>query len=83
MQLDGARVLITGGAGLIGSHIADLLVKRDVREIIVLDSFVRGRRENLASALSSGRRLLSGGRGVRAPGLRVSGFCGGLRDGCP
>jgi len=52
------RVLITGGAGLIGSHIADLLVKRDVREIIVLDSFVRGRRENLASALSSGRVTL-------------------------
>ncbi|PYX46036.1 MAG: NAD-dependent epimerase [Acidobacteria bacterium] len=52
------RVLITGGAGLIGSHIADLLVKRDVREIVVLDSFVRGRRENLASALSSGRVTL-------------------------
>jgi UDP-glucose 4-epimerase len=49
------RVLITGGAGLIGSHIADLLVERDVREIVVLDSFVRGRRENLTSALSSGR----------------------------
>lgn len=49
------RVLITGGAGLIGSHIADLLVQRDVDEIVVLDSFVRGRRENLASALSSGR----------------------------
>ena len=52
------RVLITGGAGLIGSHIADLLVKRDVREIVVLDSFVRGRRENLASALLSGRVTL-------------------------
>jgi UDP-glucose 4-epimerase len=49
------RVLITGGAGLIGSHIADLLVERDVREIVALDSFVRGRRENLTSALSSGR----------------------------
>ncbi len=49
------RVLITGGAGLIGSHIADLLVEREVREIIVLDNFVRGRRENLAGALASGR----------------------------
>ncbi len=49
------RVLITGGAGLIGSHIADQLVKSDVREIIVLDNFARGRRENLAGALASGR----------------------------
>jgi UDP-glucose 4-epimerase len=48
------RVLITGGAGLIGSHIADLLVERDVREIVVLDNFVRGRRENLSHALASG-----------------------------
>src|SRR5215469_14722567 len=49
------RVLITGGAGLIGSHIADLLVIRSVSEIVVLDNFVRGRRENLAGALASGR----------------------------
>src|SRR5690348_8942821 len=49
------RVLITGGAGLIGSHIADQLVERDVREIVVLDNFVRGRRENLAYAIANGR----------------------------
>jgi UDP-glucose 4-epimerase len=49
------RVLITGGAGLIGSHIADQLAERDVREIVVLDNFVRGRRENLSEALASGR----------------------------
>jgi UDP-glucose 4-epimerase len=49
------RVLITGGAGLIGSHIADLLIGRGVREIVVLDNFVRGRRENLAGALATGR----------------------------
>lgn len=48
------RVLITGGAGLIGSHIADLAVQ-EAREVIVFDNFVRGRRENLASALASGR----------------------------
>ncbi|MDB5563002.1 MAG: NAD-dependent epimerase/dehydratase family protein, partial [Hyphomicrobiales bacterium] len=44
------RVLITGGAGLIGSHIADLVVLEEPREIIILDNFVRGRRENLAQA---------------------------------
>jgi len=49
------RVLITGGAGLIGSHIADLLIRDGNPEIIVLDNFVRGRRENLAWALKRGR----------------------------
>ena len=49
------RVLITGGAGLIGSHIADQLVQSGDPEIIILDNFVRGRRENLAWAMSHGR----------------------------
>lgn len=44
------RILITGGAGLIGSHIADQLALEKPSEIIVLDNFVRGRRENLANA---------------------------------
>jgi UDP-glucose 4-epimerase len=49
------RILITGGAGLIGSHIADLLVKQFNPEIIIIDNFVRGRRENLRWALAHGR----------------------------
>jgi UDP-glucose 4-epimerase len=48
-------VLITGGAGLIGSHIADRLVDESVAEIVVLDNFVRGRRDNLEKACASGR----------------------------
>jgi UDP-glucose 4-epimerase len=52
------RILITGGAGLIGSHIADLLVDEGVAEIVVLDNFVRGRRENLAKAISRGKLTL-------------------------
>jgi UDP-glucose 4-epimerase len=47
------RILITGGAGLIGSHIADLLAAERPREIVVLDNFVRGRRENLMQAASA------------------------------
>jgi len=47
------RVLITGGAGLIGSHIADLVAKEQPREIIILDNFVRGRRENLQVAMDA------------------------------
>jgi UDP-glucose 4-epimerase len=59
--LRGERILVTGGAGTIGSHLVDQLVRADAAEIIVLDNFVRGRRENLAAALSSGRvRLVNG-----------------------
>lgn len=46
------RVLITGGAGLIGSHIADIVARERPREIIILDNFVRGRRENLRQAMA-------------------------------
>jgi nucleoside-diphosphate-sugar epimerase len=49
------RVLITGGAGLIGSHISDLLVREGDPEIIVLDNFTRGRRENLGWSMDHGR----------------------------
>lgn len=47
------RILITGGAGLIGSHIADLVALEEPREILVLDNFVRGRRENLEAAIAT------------------------------
>lgn len=49
----GRRILITGGAGLIGSHIADQLAASQPVEIRILDNFVRGRRESLASAMAS------------------------------
>src|SRR5215471_13209327 len=56
-----SRALITGGAGLIGSHIADCLVEAGVSEIVVLDDFTRGRRENLRNASASGRvRIIEG-----------------------
>ncbi len=58
MKIDGARVLITGGAGLIGSTIADQLLRLDVREVVALDNFTRGNRENLAGPMSSGRVTL-------------------------
>lgn len=54
VRLRGSRVLITGGAGLIGSHLADDLVKAGAAEIVVLDNFVRGRRDNLMWAMAHG-----------------------------
>lgn len=53
--MNGKRILITGGAGLIGSHIADQLLEEQVGEIVIFDNFVRGRRENLRRALADPR----------------------------
>ena len=52
------RALITGGAGLIGSHIADQLVAEGIEEIVVLDNWTRGRRQNLEPAMASGKERL-------------------------
>lgn len=52
------RILITGGAGLVGSHIADLLVKEEVAEIIILDNLTRGRLDNLAWAKEHGHLVI-------------------------
>ncbi len=54
----GERALITGGAGAVGSNIADQLVQAGAEEIIVLDNLVRGRRENLSWALANGPAVL-------------------------
>jgi UDP-glucose 4-epimerase len=48
------RVLVTGGGGAIGSNVTDELVIAGAEEIVVLDNFVRGRRENLAWAQANG-----------------------------
>ena len=57
-ELHGARVLVTGGAGTIGSTIVDQLLDAGVSHIDVLDNLVRGRRANLDDALNSGRVTL-------------------------
>lgn len=55
MDIRGKRILVVGGAGLIGSHVVDELVKEDVAQITVYDNFVRGTRENLSEALADPR----------------------------
>lgn len=55
MDLREKKVLVIGGAGLIGSHAVDELVKEDVAEIRIYDNFVRGTQENLAEALRDPR----------------------------
>lgn len=55
MDIRGKKVLVSGGAGLIGSHCVEELVKEDVAEVVVYDNFVRGTPENLAGALRDPR----------------------------
>ena len=55
LPLEGATVLVTGGAGLIGSHIVDRLIDHGAGEIRVLDNLTRGRKENLAHAFARRR----------------------------
>lgn len=70
----GTRALITGGAGLVGSHLADLLVREGMEEVVVLDTFSRGTWDNLAWALANGSvRVIQGDirdRGVVAAAMR-------------
>ncbi|MGF1664205.1 MAG: NAD-dependent epimerase/dehydratase family protein [Kineosporiaceae bacterium] len=54
-DLTGVTALVTGGAGTIGSTLVDQLVDAGAGRVVVLDNFVRGRRENLAGAVASGR----------------------------
>ena len=48
------KIMITGGAGFIGSHLTDALVGRG-DEVLVLDDLSTGRKENLEAALATGQ----------------------------
>lgn len=55
MDIRGKKIVVIGGAGLIGSHTVDRLLGEDVREIVVYDNFARGTLTNLADALKDPR----------------------------
>lgn len=55
LELRGKKLVVIGGAGLIGSHTVDALTREDVAEIVVYDNLARGGVENLAEALRDER----------------------------
>lgn len=59
MDLRGKKMMVVGGAGLIGSHVIDELLKAGVAEVIVYDNFVRGTLDNLRGALEDPRVRLA------------------------
>lgn len=49
-KITGKNILVTGGAGFIGSHLVDALIKEKPAKIVVVDNFFLGKRENLVDA---------------------------------
>ncbi len=55
MDLSGKTFLLIGGAGLIGSHTVDELIKEDIKEIRIYDNFTRGNEDNIRNVLKDPR----------------------------
>ena len=51
----GQGILVTGGAGFIGSHLVDRLLAEGAKEVVVIDNLFLGDEANLEAALVSGR----------------------------
>jgi UDP-glucose 4-epimerase len=55
--IKGSSILITGGAGFIGSHLVDRLLADGAREVVIIDNMFLGNEDNLASAIQNGAIL--------------------------
>jgi len=55
MDLKGKKILVIGGAGFIGSHVVQELLKEEVAEVVIFDNLTRGKISNLDESLSDPR----------------------------
>lgn len=70
MELKGKKFLVIGGAGFVGSHVVDQLLKEDVAEVIIYDNFFRGRMDNIEKSLMDPRcKLFSHGGDILYPDI--------------
>jgi UDP-glucose 4-epimerase len=70
MDIRGKKIVVIGGAGLIGSHTVDQLTKEDVGQVVVFDNFVRGTHENLEGALRDPRvKIFDAGGDITQPDI--------------
>jgi len=66
MKISQSRVLVIGGAGFIGSHLVNELLKHDVKEVIIYDNFTRGKLSNLEDSLKDEKcRIFAFGGDIR------------------
>ena len=65
-DISGAKVLVIGGGGFIGSHVVGELLQTSVAEVVVYDNFTRGKHENLTPYLNDPRcRIYPHGGDIR------------------
>lgn len=56
-KIQGSGILVTGGAGFIGSHLVDRLLADEAKEVVVIDNMFVGNESNLTDALAKGAIL--------------------------
>ena len=52
-KVKGSTILVTGGAGFIGSYVIEQLLPLDPKKIVIIDNFIRGSRENMKSFINN------------------------------
>ena len=57
-SIEGKNVLVTGGAGFIGSHLCDALLEKGAGKVVCLDNFFLGKMENIEDAMKHDNFML-------------------------